>query len=1271
MTEQSDTPASEESTWMTFMGQGAMNWGHSDLLAVGPDKELVRLGELATYFSIRGDRNGGRLAGEVWIILPPATAKERANALRQLRAGVDATLTKVSKGAATAEQHEVAFAFLSPLFMESYDGDALVRTLSAAPAKTAIIVVEAGRYRMAATHIKNGSQLEESVRAAHLHRLLTEIDALCQANSIYVTLDSGFLPPQRQESLDLLQSVGDAGFVSGAIVGVEPLDADEVTARVSRWTDAVGAGGIGGVIKEIDGDDSLSDRQRFFLKLEFLSKAGLSDPFRDLLHANADMLVKLPVQQALAIARLSETADIDDFAESLIEHALPDIRDSEDFAQALDTALRLRGQRLRAAVLEAYRRFYPNAPALQRHDVVLAARNGDYDRAVTILRSMSHGDHDEEARFYGLLADGTRIAGWSPYTVHATIADELPDLIDDGGVEIALQLERAGRVEESFAFLLGRNAEVSSRELLLLIRLASTALQAATMSSADPMIEQIMERSIAFLAAHPNDGRVRTRLAKLLGPTETGTRGTAILVTALVKRSVARPAIVSRPKIADRTPIIPADQTKAPLERVWKWLAEKGQGMWVVGQHSLPAEMLDVSADALIASILVQADYAGDRIAETGDLALLNMYLAAASAIAPLAEQPDEDLTVARTVGSKFAVAGKGQAARDIAEFIVTNSGERPERHRIALFSFADIYARVGMSIEAMVAMAAALETRAKASWDEIWFETNLLFRLLRDAGMADLAIPLLDRSQECLEQLGIADRDGFRLTTMALQAATAVFSRDGGSDEDLIELFHAAAANATEVIDRRDDLLPIAMVLNTLVHIGRTRVPGQVTSAETLLQQIVEALPPERQPMIRAAGRVPTLADIAHVARGLDSARYAVDAGYDLRHLRVMTRTLVGNALADVDPKALTYAVEASADRAIELRAADGTLVEVEHLLTRADAPYEAAIELSRSDAAIVGMAMFDNKLATVEFENGDITDITIEPEGTFSADALTRWSERFPKDYSLDSVSQAEMRDSVAALGVTKLPRRSIIVADARLQRFPANLLTIDGTGAGFDHAIGVTPSLEWLTASRRLDRRGNGAARMWIPVSPAEEEPGPLAMMADELAPILAEHGVELERGQLPSPGFADTDVAIIGAHGGLTEVNRYFRSLSDDGHGITEIAQIAEVTRKARLTILFVCSGGRIDPHPETGMAIGLAKQILARGSAAVIGPAWPIPFFVARPWLDAFLKAWQEGTVALDACHAANRYVSDKTSWDPKRALAMSLYGDPFIRKDVL
>jgi hypothetical protein len=1267
--QQAALPAGEEYTMFTFMQRGAMQWGHSDLLAVGPDAEFARIAELAAYFSLRGDSDGGRLAGAVWVILPPVAAGGEGAALERLRAGVDATLMDLSEGKASEEHLEEAFAFLSPRIMQSYDDDTLVRLLSSARAKTGIIVAEAGRYRLAATQVLEGPRLEETVRTAHLHQLLVEVDALCQANNSYVALDSGFYAPLRQVDLDLLQSVGDAGFVAGAPADAKPLDPEQVMVKVSRWTDAAKSGGIGSVIEEIDGDASLTDRERFFLKLEFFSVAGLHDQVRSLLRAGPEMLVDLPVLQALAIARLSEQADDDDFAEALITQALPRIRNEEDFSNALATSLQLRSQALKSAVIDAYRQFHPNAPTLRRLGVLEAARAGHYDEAVALLSSVPDGDMGEEARLYGLLADGTRDASWDPRAAHAMVARELPHRAGDAGVEIALQLDRDGRRAESFVFLLGRDGDITSRELLALYRLAGTALQAASMPASDPLIEQIMDRSIAFLAAHPDDGRVRTRLADLLGPTLTAARGVALLVTALLKRADRLPPIHVRPKIADRPPAISPDDAQPRLARIWTWLGEKGRGVWVVGQHSLPADMLDVPPDQLIAAMLLQVDYIGSRITDADDLQVLNLYMAAASAIAPLADEPDEDLTLARTVGSKLALAGTGQAARDVAEFVITNGGERPERHRLALFGFADIYARVGMRIEAMVALAAALETRAKASWDQIWFETNLLFRLLRDAGMAELALPYLDRSRQALEQIGLADREGYRLETMFLQAATAAFDSEGGSDEGLGSLFEAAAANAEVVLERSDDLLPIAMVLNSLIQMGGARGLNAVAPAERLLERIVHAIPDAQQPMIRAAGRSPTLADIAAVARSIDDARYAVDAGYDLRHLRIMTRTLVGTAVTKVDPQALVYAVEASADRAIAVRASDGRPVEAERLLTREEAPYEAAVELSRLGAAIVGMAMFEKQLATIEFESGDISDVTLEATGTFSDEALKRWGERFPRDYSLDALSRDEMRASVLDLGLTKLPKRSIVVADARLQRFPPNLLTIDGAYAGFEHAIGVTPSLEWLMASRRLDRKGNGAGRMWIPGSHLGDEPGPLTMMADEVAPELADHNVTLERGDQPSAGFADTDVAIIGAHGGLVEVNRYFRSLSNDDHGVTEIAQVAEVTRKARLTILFVCSGGRIDPHPETGMAIGLAKQILARGSAAVIAPAWPIPFFMARPWLAGFLGAWRKGAMALDACHAANRHVANVTSWDPKRALAMSLYGDPFIRQD--
>ncbi|MGV1945325.1 MULTISPECIES: hypothetical protein [unclassified Agrobacterium] len=116
-----------------------------------------------------------------------------------------------------------------------------------------------------------------------------------------------------------------------------------------------------------------------------------------------------------------------------------------------------------------------------------------------------------------------------------------------------------------------------------------------------------------------------------------------------------------------------------------------------------------------------------------------------------LSPKPDEDLTVIRAAASKVILAGRGQAARDLAEFAITIAGDRPERHSRALLTFADIYARLGMKTEALVALAAMLEISGDATWDQIWFESNLLFRMLRDAGMSHFGLPVLERSKEAL----------------------------------------------------------------------------------------------------------------------------------------------------------------------------------------------------------------------------------------------------------------------------------------------------------------------------------------------------------------------------------------------------------------------------------------------------------------------------------------------------------------------------------------
>ncbi|MDF8359005.1 hypothetical protein [Ensifer adhaerens] len=1174
-------------------------------------------------------------------------------------------LARVSDGRIPSEVSEEAFDFVTPMSVPNFDGNSLVELVRQAPAKTGVIIADAKEFRLAGVQRVDDVQIDEDVWTAHVHQLLVEIDVLCRERDLYVLLDLGWYYPSRRRNVDLLCSVGDVGLAGSPPPGP---GADEVVDRVSRLYELSKTGDVGRAVRELEEDEGLSEKQRFFLRLEVFSAGGLHDQVRDLLRGNAEMLAGLPAEQALHVARIAEVADDDDRVEFLINRAIPSIRREGDFQNAFTTAVKTTRRSLIAAVETSFRRFFPNSPMLRSYAIGCAARSGEYGRAAAMLASSSEPEDALNARYYSLLAEGTDKNGWAPTDVSSAVSSAIPDRADEVVAEISIALEREGRRPDAFRFLLDLGTRITGRQVLSLIKLAGNAMQAGEMSPSDPLIIDLLALAVAYLGQHPADGAVRTRLAALMAPTMTADAGLKILVTEVLRRALPMPRIRERPKVHDRPRPIDLLDLQPRIERIWRWLRERGDGYLVIGQHSLPATELDLPAEQVIAGILKLVDYQGDRLADQSDHHVMRLYVAAASAVASLSDEPDDDLVVIRTAGSKLATAGKGQAARDLAELALAGAGDRPERRRQALFTFADIYARLGMKIESLIAFAAAIEASEMITWDEVWFETNLLFRLLRDTGLSQLGLPLLERSREALDALGLGEHDGYRLETLALQAATASFEAHPGGDDALEELLGSAIENAEKVIAKRDDLLPIAMVLNHLLHLAKARRLDGVASAERLIERLIADLPPSHKTLVRAGGLEPTLDDIATLAAEIENARYVDDAGYDHRHLRLMARRLVKQAIDTVDPRALVYAIEATADRGVLVTRSDGASVLGERLLARADAPLEAAEMLSRHGVAITGMALFGDRLATVEFEDGVVNDFTLEPKETFSAKLLGKWAERFPRDYMLEDnlLSLETMRESVAGLGLTKIPRRSVLIADAELQRLPPNLLTIDGNYAGFDHAIGVAPSLEWLAASRKLSRRGDGTARMWIPVS-AGPDTSTLTLMRNEVQDLLERENVPLELANTPSNDFADADVAIIGAHGGLAEVNRYFRSLSNDDHVLTDISDVTEVTRRARVTVLFVCSGGRVDPHPETGMAIGLAKQILARGCSSVIAPAWPIPFFMARPWLEGFLRAWRKGELLLDAYHAANLSVAKSSSWDPKRTLAMTLYGDPFVK----
>ena len=87
----------------------------------------------------------------------------------------------------------------------------------------------------------------------------------------------------------------------------------------------------------------------------------------------------------------------------------------------------------------------------------------------------------------------------------------------------------------------------------------------------------------------------------------------------------------------------------------------------------------------------------------------------------------------------------------------------------------------------------------------------------------------------------------------------------------------------------------------------------------------------------------------------------------------------------------------------------------------------------------------------------------------------------------------------------------------------------------------------------------------------------------------------------------------------------ENNRYFRSLSDDEHESADLRQLADALLASRIAVLFVCSGGRLDQHPESGRLMNFGHHLPKNGLDAVIAPSCPVPSVVARPWLERSCK----------------------------------------------
>lgn len=1242
-----------------------LEWNNADVLALGDQRSISRLGEIAGFIGMM-DHEGAPRASAIRVILPPVGGRSAPAMRDELRTGILAAYRRFEDD----EQRLLPFVdrALAALRIEqprNFTWAELLPTLDGLQAREVLVLGEAASYR--APDIDPAGpppHLPEDTWSAHLHALMLEAERRARDSGSYIILDSGERLPARESNLELLKSAGDVGLCGGAVP--DELTPEEVFDKIDTLFAHVDRREVGKAVALINADTTLSERRKWILRITVLNRAGMKDEVSRLLDASADTIDSLDDNATVGVAEIAANIDRDDLAQTMVERVLPSLTTAEALEYALRVARHTRRQRLIDQVHTRLRTLHPGSKVLRSFDARAAARRGDYAEGAHLLADASDDHERAVGTVYGLLADGIASDGFSdPIALAASLAEKAPEWAEEIRREIMLSLERASRRDEAVGMILQPDIVWTEERFVFARRLIERSLASGSPAFGDAQISALAAEAARYIGAQPERGYARTSVADLLDADRAGLSGVAVLIRDALRQTQALPAV--RPQPATNQPELD-NIRKVPviLRRVMRWLAEASDGLVIAGQHVVPPEVLQEDPDAVLGSITRMVDHQTPDPNDPADEALLRHLITVALAVAPRANEPDADLVILRGAAVKLQVGGRPQAARDIAEQILQVAGDRPARRRRALASFADVYSRLGRTREALLALMAAWTLPSDRSWGEAWLEQSTLMRLMRDAGLLDEAVGLIDRLRRMSNGVSNATFYVGRLDTLELGAQYAKYQIGAEDAWSLERLLQAATADAARVLAANEEALPAALTLKQLVLRHPNDGSEPVEAAEAVLRQLVDRLQPSQRTLVDAVSRAPGADLVASIAGPLQPARYNDDVSYDLRLARGAGKGLARASTDAADATGFLYAVELQSSQGVGVRTTGPEVRPAPSLLADVEEPLNVAKAIAASGLPVVGLASDGEGLMMMTITGNDQSQPVAVPQENFDIGELSKWAERYPRAYR-DELPSEEFRQTTLRLGLQSLPERAVVIS-GEMARLPPNILTINDDLAGLHHSVASTPSLAWLKASMDAAPTGDGSISAWVPIAADSHYTDALTLLAGDIEGVLVEAGVELGTQSAVPVGLATADLAIVGAHGGLAEENRFFQGLTDDRDEPADLRGLVDALRRARVVVLFVCSGGRFDTHPESGALIGIPHQLLDAGVSAVVAPSWPVPFTIARPWLTAFLKSWEDGRQIIDACRDANDAVAVATSHDLGRSLAMMVYGNPLLTR---
>lgn len=1101
---------------------------------------------------------------------------------------------------------------------------------------------------------QSNTKLLEDVWVPHLAGFAADCIAAAKPLGSVIVLSVTDERLVKQENIDVLNAV-DLLFPVILEFEEEPDYRDLLGTQLPKWVALAVSGRATGAYQEIAAADVEEDLKRQFT-LQVAARAGDSEKVVALLEEYLKVVDELTEVPLARLGRFAHLYGQDEAAHKFLAAAIEKLSDQLWLETALTTATSMGAADLIDRSWTRLHALFPHSQMLPEDLELRLLRicdTGPTPRA----REVSRAGFEE---FHNHITDRLAPGGEVDYaSVGAQVAKQWPGQVPLASLCLALHALGHGELPAAVTFAV--EAAQSEEHEPYAVRILLAALRRMFLLEVKPE-EGVEVHKLAlhfildYLGRNPDEASLRAGLVSALSIETAGSVGLPVLATFTL--DIIAQGVKPASPLRQAAPSSEAE-FKAFFEHAIKWMSE--QTVIEAGVTKLPAEIVGPNAAGLISFMSKLMHYAARNFDASEDLTAFERLAFSICLLHPYAPQYSSDLDALRLLAAKRWLHGQPQKARDIGEQMLAIAGDAPSRRRLAWASYADVFQRTRSHIDALIGLSCAALTDAEVLPGDMYQEAYTLLRVARDLQLYDIARSALQACKKVAEMLDVGELGQLRLE--GAEIALDVVRHHSLTPDQLLGLVERARSHCERVMASPDEFYPPAA--NFLQIAGSAERAGLQLPASALAMrdELGRRLGSDTGTFLRAiSAPVPELKDVIWLLNRIEAARFSEDTPADQTAVVVAAHRLLQVNNPEVQPEDAATAIELLADRGLELFGPALPLT----------ADWSASFILNLSKAGI-GVLMLatdsDDEAIAVLAENGLLRVVRPTPKQDSFLARLNTWAAEYP--YKYGNISREEGNgEFYASMGAFELPMpasdRVLVIAQPRLQQLPANLFLVNGSFAGESKAIGIAPSLTWLDSARQHRAVTSGKRHAWISCSPQAEAYRALDIIFARLEPVFQQHGFTANTsGRIPTD-VRGASMAVVAAHGQLKSEKRYIHSIADEQDLTESAAALARALANVELVILFVCSGGRVDPHPMANTTVSLPKMLLDRGCRTVIASPWPLATSVPGNWLERFLVRWDAGDTALDASFKANEYVRQRLGPEPGMGLAMTVYGDVLL-----